>query len=141
MSDKSTKDPLLDDENPKTGDNKAKPAKAEAPAPAEPVIGSAKPAANVSKAQAEIKDLAEQTKQILAKQPKVNFIIPLADGESPDAEDTVQINSYKLTIKKGVMVELPQAVAQLLAEKYRIQMTAGAEHRIDRKEDVREALS
>ena len=80
------------------------------------------------------------TKARLAAAPKINFIIPLAEGEKRGAYDTVQINGYGLKIQKGVLIPLPEPVAMLLAEKYRITMTAGEEKRVDRSDAVSEAL-
>ena len=77
-------------------------------------------------------DLIARTKYILDNSEHTNFILPLAEGENNGAYDTANINGYKLTIKKGVMVNIPVAVAQLFAEKYRIAMTAGEDKRADR---------
>jgi hypothetical protein len=84
------------------------------------------------------KDIVAQTKYILDNSEHINFIVPLQPGET-DFE-TVQINGYKLTIKKNVMVNIPKQVAEILAEKYRIAMTAGQDKRIDRSSDISEAL-
>jgi len=109
----------------------------------------AEPEAKATEAPKEVKaepetptsaDVVAQTKALLDKQPKVNFMIPLSPGEQPGAYETVQINGYRLVIRKNEMVEIPQAVAQLLAEKYRINLTAGEEARVDRASDVTEAL-
>jgi hypothetical protein len=98
------------------------------------------PAPNPSKTSfSQNKDIVAETKSILEKQPKVLFMIPIIPGET--TEETVQINGYRLTIKKGEQVEIPQAVAKLLAEKYRINMQAGQKARIDRDSKVTEALS
>jgi hypothetical protein len=144
MSEKEVKkNPLLGDDLGETSEpakepDKAKPAKAEAktvtPAPNTP-------AAKV-KADALAKfpkDIVAQTKYILDNSEHVNFIVPQQEGEI--GEETVQINGYKLTIKKNVMVNIPIQVGNLLAEKYRIGMTAGQEKRIDRASDVTDALS
>ena len=64
-------------------------------------------------------------KEQLATQPKVSFLIPLGPGENEGSTDQVCLNGYKLTIKKGVMVELPQQVVEILANKYKVQMSAG----------------
>ncbi len=84
------------------------------------------------------KDIVLQTKYILDNSEHVNFIVPKIEGETGAEE--VQINGYKLTIQKNVMVSIPKQVAQLIAEKYRINMTAGQEKRVDRATDVSEAL-
>lgn len=86
-------------------------------------------------------DSVANTKAILEKSKKVNFIIPLSPFEKPGAYDTVRINGYRLTIQKGVMVEVPEQVAKILAEKYRIAMTAGQDKLAGRDTNVSSALS
>lgn len=75
---------------------------------------------------------AKASKERLAKQPRCDFLIPLSPGEQPGAYDTVQINGYKLTIQKGVMVNIPRQVAEILAEKYAIQTSAGSDMLLNR---------
>ena len=86
-------------------------------------------------------DSVASTKAILAKSKKVNFIIPLSPFEKPGAYDTVRINGYHLTIQKGVMVEIPEPVAKILAEKYSIAMTAGQDKKAGRDNEVSSALN
>jgi hypothetical protein len=143
MSDKKNvkSDPLLGgDEGPaKTPEQKPETAKVEAK-PAEPTI--IKSTAEQVKADALTKfpkDIVAQTKYILDNSEHVNFIVPQMEGEI--GEESVQINGYKLTIKKNVMVSIPIQVANILAEKYRIAMTAGQDKKIDRASDVADALS
>lgn len=79
---------------------------------------------------------------VLQKQPKVAFMIPRDPMEAAGlAYETVQINGHRMEIKKGVMVTIPRQVAEILAEKYRVQLEAGAEKRIDRSEDVMDHLT
>lgn len=66
-------------------------------------------------------DPAVDTKALLDLAPKVMFMCPLGD-EKPGSEEIVQINGYKYTIKKGHMVEIPQPVAAILANKYKVEM-------------------
>lgn len=106
----------------------------------EPPI-TAKEEKKVSANEAKNKDIIAETKEILAKKPHTNFIIPLAEGEAVGSFETVQINGYKLTIQKGVMVNIPVPVANILAEKYKIAMTAGQDKKIDRAPDIQDALS
>jgi hypothetical protein len=80
-------------------------------------------------------------KKVLQEQPQVQFMIPLGVGEKKGAYDTVQINGYKLTIMKGAMVTVPQQVADLLAAKYEVEMSAGADHRVDTDDAKTDALS
>lgn len=84
---------------------------------------------------------AQTMKEILDSQPKVSFLIPLSPGEADGAYDTVCINGYVLQIKKGAMVQLPTSVVDILANKYKIEMEAGREMRIDRDEATERALS
>lgn len=146
MSEKTKKvsDPLLGDDagqdaNVKTDmtDKTAKPAKTEAKTtPTAPQTPKEKVKADaVAKFP---KDIVAQTKYILDNSEHVNFIVPQLEGEVGIEE--VQINGYKLTIKKNVMVNIPIQVAQLLAEKYRINLEAGREHRIDSSAEKSEAL-
>lgn len=64
--------------------------------------------------------IALATKEKLAKQPKVRMMIPLDPGEKQGAYRSVTINGYRFDVKKNTMVDLPEAVAALLAQSYRI---------------------
>lgn len=88
---------------------------------------------------------AQRTKEILEKYPKVKFVVPLYEGEiAGKATESVTINGYRLTIKKGVMVDLPEPMVRLLADHYQINMgNLGAEAdsmRLDRSESTQRAL-
>lgn len=87
------------------------------------------------------KDIAKQTKHILDNSPHVNFIVPKADWEPQGAYETVQINGHKYTIMKGVMVNVPEQVAKLIAEKYRINAEIGKDKRVDTTPEKTSALS
>lgn len=67
-------------------------------------------------------DRIKDTKTLLDMEPKVTFLCPLGPEEKPGAEEIAQINGHKYTIKKGHMVELPRSVAELIANKYRIEL-------------------
>jgi len=84
---------------------------------------------------------ADRMKKHLDSQPKVKFLIPLTPGEKEGAAQTVILNGYRMDIKKGVMVDVPQQVAELLAESYKIQLEAGKQSLIERSSEVEEALS
>lgn len=147
MSEKNkVTDPLLGDDEgqeatvakPATG-SPVKPAKAEAK-----TITPEAPKTPKDKIKADAiakfpKDIVAQTKYILDNSEHVNFIVPQQEGEVGVEE--VQINGYKLTIKKNVMVSIPIQVANLLAEKYRINLEAGKDSRIDSSAEKSEALS
>lgn len=60
------------------------------------------------------------TKEKLHSEPKVRMMIPLDPGEKAGSYRTVIINGYRFDVKKNVMVDLPQSVANLLADAYSI---------------------
>jgi len=60
------------------------------------------------------KNKLQRTKDALAKQPKVRIIIPKEKSETVGAFETVQINGYTYQIQKGVYVEVPQQVADII---------------------------
>lgn len=84
--------------------------------------------------------MTQEMKEHLASQPKVHFMIPLGEGEKSGAYETVQINGYKMTIKKGVMVVIPQQVAEILGDHYRITSEVGQEWLIGRDDATEKAL-
>lgn len=84
---------------------------------------------------------AAAMKAHLAKQPKVSFLIPLGFGEKRGAYETVIMNGYRLNIMKGVMVEIPRQVAELLAESYQLTAAAGENFLVDRDQAVKENLN
>lgn len=98
-------------------------------------------AADGNKVQQALVSDAMLTKQKLDKRPKVQFMVPLGLNEKPGAYEEVYINGYRYTIAKGKMVTIPDRVAELLANKYQIELEAGQESRIDRSERVADALS
>ncbi len=73
----------------------------------------------------------ELTRKHLASQPKESFYIPLVGDEQEGEYESVQINGYTLQVQKGVMVKIPQQVAEMLANKYKVRMEAGREKRLD----------
>jgi len=56
----------------------------------------------------------EIMKAKLDSQPKVRIIIPKEPKEAEGAFETVQLNGYTLQIKKGVYVEVPQQIADII---------------------------
>lgn len=74
------------------------------------------------------------TREKLMNGPKTFFVVPLAPGEKVGASETVNINGWKLTIKKGALVEIPIAVMKILANYYKVSIEAGQDKLIDRAE-------
>lgn len=83
------------------------------------------------------------TKQKLAKERKVTFIIPLDPGETMGAYRPVTINGYRFEVKKNVMVELPESVAKLLQKSYNTESAVLSQHplNLDNKPGAKNALS
>lgn len=73
---------------------------------------------------------AKARKEIEAA-PKIAYVVPLDPGEKPGAVQVVSLNGYALTIKKGVRVNIPEPLAQILDEKYQVEAEAGADMRDD----------
>lgn len=112
------------------GTPKEEPAKVE-PAPANP---SPAPAAETPKVDyrnekipfvkdAPLGDLSLTGEQLLikeklAKQPKYSFYIPLDPGEKKGAVRPVIINTYRCEVPKGMQVQVPYSIYQLLVQAY-----------------------
>lgn len=84
-------------------------------------------------------------KEVLARQPKESIFIPLEPGEKAgDAFRAVTINGYRCEVKKGVYVELPHSIAELIKRAYNIQNSVFSNHplNLDRQDDrTRQALN
>lgn len=77
-------------------------------------------AATRSQVEREARSDEKRTKAALAEAPKTKWLIQLAPGERPGAVETVTINGYRLSIRKGVLVEIPVPVAEILAAHYNV---------------------
>lgn len=73
-----------------------------------------------------------ETKEILAKKPRMTYLIQLSEKEDPKSYEVVTINGYVMAIPKGVLVSVPSPVAKILARQYNVELTAGKEMRADR---------
>lgn len=79
-------------------------------------------------------------RKALSSESKVRFAIPLYPGEKAGATHSVRINGVVFTYKKGVMYDMPESVANLLADSYNITMDAGRNMELGRSQDVENAL-
>jgi hypothetical protein len=61
-------------------------------------------------------DIRQRTKAALEAQPKRSIMIPKEKNDQDGAFETVQINGYTYQIKKGVYVEVPELVAQIIMD-------------------------
>jgi hypothetical protein len=88
-----------------------------------------------------IKNRKENVVELLSKQKKVMFMIPLMPGEKPGATVEVGINGLVMVYPKGEYFEAPMSVVELLKEYEHVKSTSGAEYKVDRDEDTERALS
>jgi len=59
---------------------------------------------------------AEAMKRKLEAQPKIPIMIPLAPGETEGSTQSVILNGYRMNIRKGMYVHVPQQVAEVIME-------------------------
>lgn len=83
---------------------------------------------------------ARRSKHELITGPQTQFMIPLQPGEKPGATETVSLNGYRINIKKNTIVTIPVPMAQIIAEKYQVEMEAGSHMLFDRDDEHVEAL-
>ena len=84
---------------------------------------------------------AMKTKKLLEEQPKVKLLIPLKVGEVEGTVLDVTINGYRYSIPKNVMVDVPEAVAQIVAESERLTLSAGKDFKAGRSKEIDDALN
>lgn len=124
----------------------AAPAQAEADHSQTAVIPSepAKPEArNSAKEEAAFEKTVSDTKAVLDAQPRVRIIVPLEGSEKLGAFYPVTINCHRVNVPKGVYVDVPQAVADVVMESLNIyeQASAATGMRTDRNSEVDRALT
>lgn len=81
------------------------------------------------------------TKQKLDSEAKVRFFVPLFEGEKVGSVHDCFINGYKYSVKKGVMTDIPETIATLLADHYKITEEAGKDYRVDENDKKQDALA
>jgi len=69
-----------------------------------------------------VKDKAEQMKDQLDAQVKISILLPLEKGEKKGAVQSFCINGYRFTVPKGVMTSVPEQVAQMVSERYNVEL-------------------
>ena len=69
---------------------------------------------------------AKRTGEKINKQPKVTIVVPLEEGEPENSVQNVSINGYKWSIKKGVMVSVPEQVARMIMKRLKVEMQGSA---------------
>lgn len=118
------------------------------PAPQQPTTGAYIPqsmnANKVSREETYQEDMLQKAhtmRDILRAQPKVWAMVPLQPGEKPGTMLPVGINGYFIYIKKGVMVQVPQQIGEIVAASFNLDYENGAEIDLSKNEDKQRALA
>lgn len=92
----------------------------------------------------ELKTDIQRMKEHLAKQRKVSIMIPLEQGMSLETAEkvpfVVSINGYRLSIRRGVFVEVPEQVADMIKARLQSEGTIGSQFEIGNSPSKVEAL-
>jgi len=88
-----------------------------------------------------VKTKAEQMKANLEAQPKVSILIPLEKGEKKGAKQPFTINGYRFEVPKGQMTQVPEQVAQMISERFNIELDVRSRSIDQKSSDVQDALS
>jgi hypothetical protein len=86
---------------------------------------------------------AEIMREKLSAQPKVMVYIPLGIGEKPGVTIPVTLNGYRVNIMKGVYVEVPKQIADVIKDSQMQTNKAMFENKVnlDNKDKIPEALA
>lgn len=97
------------------------------------------------KADQELKSDAQKMKEHLAKQRKVMIMIPFDPGVNPEQAKKIpfhlNLNGYAIDLQKGVYVEVPEQVAEIVKERLESEGKIGQQWRADLDARKQEALS
>ncbi len=118
-------------------------APAPAPAPTDPTVKTPAEKSLDNKIPALLKKDVEAVKEMLAKEPKVHFMIPLAPGEkkSNNPQESVRINGHVTFYPKGEMVIMPQSHAELLSAYLQIPIEAKQAKNLDNMDESRRTMA
>lgn len=109
--------------------------------PAAPAVSEA---VEMKKAEKELRSDAKAMKAALDKQPKVSIMIPFEVGENPETGKKVpfhvNVNGYQMDIPRGVYVEVPLQIADMIKARLESEGKIGSEWRIDRDANKQNAL-
>jgi hypothetical protein len=87
-----------------------------------------------------VQSKAEQMKAQLESQPQVMILIPLERGEKKGATQPFCINGYRFDVPKGVMTSVPEQVAQMVSERYQVELQVRGQSIDQKGKDVKSAL-
>ena len=107
-------------------------------------VPTGKEAVNDKQIEKEWRSDVQKMKAHLEKQPKVSIMIPLEQGVPPESADkipfVVNLNGYRLAIKRGVFVEVPMQIAEVVKANLESEGKIGSEYRLDKNPDKLAAL-
>lgn len=87
---------------------------------------------DVNKDKKEFESRKDRIRKFLESQPKVKVFVPRDFGEKAGAVLPVTINGYRYSILKGVMVDVPQGVYEVIQNSLEMTDRAGQEFLLDR---------
>ena len=87
-----------------------------------------------------VKSKAEQMKAHLDAQPQVSIMIPLEKGEKKGAVQPFTINGYRITVPKGRMTTVPEQVAQMISERFDVDLDIRGRSIENQDESMKKAL-
>lgn len=109
--------------------------------PEKPAVNEKVAEQNADKA---LKTDAAKMKAHLDAQTKVSIMIPFEVGENPEVGKNVpfhvNVNGHKMDIPRGVYVEVPMQIADMIKERLESEGKIGSQWRIDRDSKKVEAL-
>lgn len=73
----------------------------------------------------------QKMRKALAKQPKVRMYVPLEGKEPVGSFIPVTLNGHRVNVPKGVYVDVPQQVADIIADRFQQIDDAGKKYRLD----------
>lgn len=83
---------------------------------------------------------AERIKEFLLSQPRVRMLFPRQQGEDKSILQTINLNGYRLDFPKDTYVDVPEPVAEVLADSLKQTNNALARFRIDGDKKKENAL-
>jgi hypothetical protein len=91
-------------------------------------------------AREELKKSISDMEANLNSQPKVSIMIPLEKGEKKGATQPFCINGYKFKVPKGMMTQVPEQVAEMIAERFNVELEIRGQSLDQRDTETKKAL-
>lgn len=96
----------------------------------------------IEKVRAMREDKREIMRKRLMAQPVIRMYLPLEGSEKIGAIHPVQLNGFRMDIPKGVYVDVPEQVADILRDSFQQTESAGKAFRLDlRKNTMKDGIS